>query len=392
MKIAFYNLTSTVKIGGIETFSLELAKRLAEKGYEITFICGDSPVQIDHPKNMEIFRYPFWERNRFPYLGSRLRKFMERVSFSFHSLPSILKNKEKYDFFCIFKPYDFPVSMLIKKFNKSNKLIFFSGGTEFFPGYKYMAKKMDYLFACSKFNALQIECYCGIKPLILPNGVDIQKFTPLDPDLNLKKKIGLKDEKVIITVCRLVGWKGVQYAIKAIANLINNGFINIKYLIIGDGEYRRELQILSKNLNIDKNVMFLGRVDNVSLPSFYSISDVAVFPSIAHETFGISIAEAMSCAVPVVCTNVGGIPEVVGNVGFLVPPSDDKALSDKIKTLLTDENLRQQMGFFSRKRIVENFSWDIVVDKFLEYINYAQKGVNVSSPCSSYSSTKRGCC
>ncbi len=392
MKIAFYNLTSTVKIGGIEIFSLELAKRLAEKGHEITFICGDSPVQIDYPKNMKIFRYPFRERNKFPYLGSRLRKFMERVSFSFHSLPSILKDKEKYDFFCIFKPYDFPVSLLVKKFNKCNKLIFFSGGTEFFPGYKYMAKKMDYLFACSKFNASQIESYCGIKPLILPNGVDTQKFSPLDPDLNLKKKIGLKDEKVIITVCRLVGWKGVQYAIKAIANLINNGFINIKYLIIGEGEYRRELQILSKNLDIDKNIMFLGRVDNLSLPSFYSISHVAVFPSIAHETFGISIAEAMACTVPVVCTNVGGIPEVVGNVGFLVSPCDDKALSHKIKILLTDENLRQQMGSFSRKRIVENFSWDIVVDKFLEYINYAQKSFNVSRTCSSYSSTKRSCC
>ena len=377
MKILLYNVTTTIKHGGIESFCLGLAKNLIKLGYEVT-VCGGIPINVKLSDNIKFLTFPFIPREKFPDFGSRFRKFMERVSFAVRALPELFK--ENYDFFCIFKPYDLPIALLMKKI-KDCKTIFFSGGTEFFAGYKYFVKKLDYFFSCSNFNASQIEKYCGIKPIVLPNGIDIETFKPLEPELELKNHLGITDEKVIISVCRLVGWKGLQYSIKAVNKLIIEGY-KLKYLIIGDGEYRKNLENLVNELKINDNIIFLGSKNNFELPKYYSISDIAIFPSIANETFGISIAEAMACGVPVISTTVGGIPEVVGDVGFLVPPCDEDAIKDKIKFLINDSEIKREMGIKGRERILKNFSWDIVTKKFQEFLN-EKKSSNVCRSCSS---------
>ncbi|WP_353684122.1 glycosyltransferase family 4 protein [Thermodesulfovibrio sp. 3907-1M] len=363
MKILFYNVTTTIKHGGIESFCLGLAKNLAISGWDVT-VCGGFPINIELPDNLNFLTFPFIPRKKFPDFGSRFRKFMERLSFAYAALPTLKKNR--YDFFCIFKPYDLPVALFIKKMNKC-KIIFFSGGTEFYPGYGYFVKKLDYFFSCSNFNASQIEKYCNIKPVVLPNGIDTQVFKPLQPDLEIKNSLGIKNEKVIISVCRLVGWKGIQYSIKAVNKAIKEGY-NVKYLIIGEGEYRKNLERLVNSLKINNKVIFLGNKSNFELPRYYSIADIAIFPSVADETFGISIAEAMACGIPVISTTVGGIPEVIGDTGFLVPPCDKNAILDKIKLLINNENLRIELGSKGRQRVVQNFSWDIVIKKFWRHL------------------------
>ena len=167
-----------------------------------------------------------------------------------------------------------------------------------------------------------------------------------------------------MSACRLVGWKGIYYAIKAVAELIGKGY-SLKYLIAGDGEERGKLEALAKESNISDNVVFLGRMQNSELPLYYSLADIAVFPSVADETFGISIAEAMACGVPVVSTRVGGIPEVViEGTGLLVPPRDGHSLAEAIESLLKDRALLEKTGVLARDWIVNNFSWDSVVGKF----------------------------
>lgn len=365
MLLALFNVTATIKKGGIEIFNLGLAKKLMERGINIHFYGGLTDKNVENFRRTEFFMFPFIPRNKFPDFGSRFRKFMERLSFAYYALPT-LKNF-KYDFFCIFKPYDLLIAWYVKKLSNC-KTIFFSGGTEFFPGYKKLLKKVDYLFACSEFNAKQIEEYTGIKPLVLPYAIDTELFKPQIKDISLKEELGINNEIVIITVCRLVGWKGVQYSIKAIGKLIKEGYF-IKYLIIGDGEEKENLEKLASDLNITKNVIFLGSINNTNLPKYYSIADIAVFPSIANETFGISIAEAMACGVPVISTNVGGIPEVVANAGFLVPPKNEISIADKIKFLIENPAIKQEISIRGRNRIVEKFSWDKILNKFLEYIN-----------------------
>ena len=366
MKIALYNLTTTTLWGGVETFNREMAKALAKKGHTVHIYGGKNGLIHDLPAEVTTYLYPYVKRSSVPNLGSRFRKFVERLSFGMFAYRDLITRR--YDYVYVSKPFDIPVALLCAHYGKA-KVIFGSGGTEFFAGYKYLVGKVDHFFACSEFNATQIEEYCGIRPRVLPNGVDTGLFMPRDPDPELSRKLGLdRSEDVIISACRLVGWKGLRYSLMAAQRLIERGF-PVRYLIIGEGEERSKLEELVETLRIKNHVLFLGSIRNTDLPKYYSLAKAAVFPSMAHETFGISIAEAMSCGVPVVSTKVGGIPEVVKEgTGFLVTPRDEQALSEAMELLLSNYELRSKIGGEGRRRIVENFGWDVIVEKFQQYI------------------------
>jgi glycosyltransferase involved in cell wall biosynthesis len=204
---------------------------------------------------------------------------------------------------------------------------------------------------------------------VLPNGVDTALFRPLHLEQRLRDALQISDkEGVVVSACRLVGWKGIEYSIKAVAELLHKG-IAVRYLILGEGKDRGRLEKLAESMGVSRGVLFLGSVRNAELPCYYSIADIAVFPSIADETFGIAIAEAMACGVPVVSTVVGGIPEVVsGESGILVPPKDDISLARAMEKLLTGEDIRRKMGNEGRKWVTQNFSWDVIAERFEKYI------------------------
>ena len=361
MKIALYNLTTTTKSGGIETFNWELAKALAKRGHAVHIYGGESSFVYENPPGIQVFTYPFIRRERFPNFGTRFRRFMERLSLGFHALSDLIK--QNYDYLYLIKPYDIPIALLASARSKA-RVIFGSSGTEFFPGYRQAVKKVDYFFTCSEFNASQIEDYCGIRPVVVPNGVDTELFKPLSPDEELKRTLKLcEQDMTIMTVGRLVGLKGIKYAIMAVGKLIKKGY-GLKYFIIGEGEERDNLEKLVETMQLEKHIFLLGNIPNSALPRYYSLAKIAVFSSIAEEAFGISIAEAMASGVPSVSTAAGAIPEVVGDAGLLVSPRDDDALADAIERIISDDTLRKQFSVSGRKRIEENFSWDSVVKRF----------------------------
>jgi glycosyltransferase involved in cell wall biosynthesis len=365
LKIAFYNLTTTVTFGGIETFNREMARTLARRGHTVHIFGGRGPLRLELPE-VTVHSYPFLRRTAVPDLGTRCRKFVERLSFGVCAFKDLVKGR--YDLIYISKPYDLPVALAASS-RSGAKTVFGSGGTEFFPGYHYLVRRVDHFFACSEFNASQIEQYCGIRPQVLPNGVDTALFRPLHPEQRLRDALQISDkEGVVVSACRLVGWKGIEYSIKAVAELLHKG-IAVRYLILGEGKDRERLEKLAESMGVSRGVLFLGSVRNAELPCYYSIADIAVFPSIADETFGIAIAEAMACGVPVVSTVVGGIPEVVsGESGILVPPKDDISLARAMEKLLTGEDIRRKMGNEGRKWVTQNFSWDVIAERFEKYI------------------------
>ncbi len=361
MKIALYNLTTTTGFGGIETFNRELGRALAALGHTVHIYGGKGPAIKDLP-GVSVYSYPYIQRDSIPDLGTRFRKFGERLSFGISAFSDL--TGRRYDYIYISKPYDLPVALLSAHFSKA-KVIFGSGGTEFFPGYKYLAKKVDHFFSCSEFNASQIKEYCGLEPYVLHNGVNTELFRPLSPEVKIRQGLHISDaDSVVMSACRLVGWKGINYAIKAVAELVGKGH-SLKYLIAGDGEERGKLEALAKESDISDRVIFLGSMQNSELPLYYSFADIAVFPSVADETFGISIAEAMACGVPVVTTRVGGIPEVVTEgTGILAPPRDAHSLAEAMESLLVDNVLREKTGAMAREWIVNSFSWDNIARTF----------------------------
>lgn len=368
MKIAVYEFSVAVFPGGIQTTCWETAKRLARLGHDVHMYSGEGSIRWEMPENVKLLIFPFIPRAKFPDFGTRFRKFAERISFGVHTVRSLIENR--YDIIYIRKPYEMPISLYVKQ-RTGARVVFRSGGTEFFPGYGVLAKRLDAFLSCSRNNARQIQEYCGIEPGVLYNGVDTERFSPLPKNREIMASYGFReDDFILMSVARLVGWKGIQYALQSLKVLDNK---KIKYLIVGDGEYRNDLVQVVRRSSIDDRVVFAGTIDNKNLPLYYSVADVVLFPTIGDDdAFPNALCEAMACGKPAVGTTKGGIPEAIvdGITGFLVPPADVPMLAEKITILCSDDRLRQDMGSNARQRVIDLFSWDMIVKK-LEEVFYS---------------------
>lgn len=196
---------------------------------------------------------------------------------------------------------------------------------------------------------------------VVYNGVDTDKFQFNNNSRSLlREKLGIGDnESLILTVGRLTPAKDYPNLLAAFCLLPNK----YKLVIIGEGEVRASLENIIKEHSLASRVQLLGSINSVQ--DYYSACDLFVLSS-AWEGFGLVVAEAMACQRIAVCTDAGGIKEVIGNIDFVVPISDPHALAHKILTI--DElNAEQKnnIGFNNRDHIVKNFSINSVIDRWL---------------------------
>jgi glycosyltransferase involved in cell wall biosynthesis len=208
------------------------------------------------------------------------------------------------------------------------------------------------MFAVSNANKKIIENRYKREVNLLYNGVDVNLFKPnkiIREDF--RKKYNLENKKVLISVGRVVGWKGFQLVIEVLKN------IDAYYILIGKGEYLDKLKNLAKNLQVEKKVLFLGEIDNKFLPNYLNIGDVFVQPSIGHEAFGITLVEAMACGLPVVASKNGGIIDIVknGENGFLFEINNKKELKENIIKVLKN---RDYLSENARNYVVNYFTWE----------------------------------
>jgi glycosyltransferase involved in cell wall biosynthesis len=362
VKIALYEINVTTSVGGIQNSCWETARRLAQWGHEVHLYGGEGPIRWEGPENLKILTFPYIPRTRFPNLGTRFQKAAERVSFFRHTRRSLIENR--YNIIYIRKPYEIPMALYVRR-RTGAKVVFRSGGTEFFPGYGYCASRLDAFLGVSKHNARQIYDYCGLEPRVLYEGVDTERFVPRPKNRKLLAKYGLgENERVLISIGRLAGLKGFQYGLQAL-NLL--GDEKIRYLIVGEGGYREELVTLANKEGLSQQVVFTGPVDNQAVPSYYSLADLALFPSL-DEALNIAALEALASGVPAIGTLKTGLSEAIvdGQTGFLVPPRDPRLLAEKIQIIFKDQELRFKMGRQARQRALENFSWDVIVKQLEE--------------------------
>jgi len=354
MKFCMYNVTTSIKQGGIETFYWEVSKELQNRGYEVEIISGKGNFVKYH--EIPIKQFSFTSRDKILDLGNRFKKWGERISFFKNSYPYL--KTQKYDYFLIHKPMDFFTTYFMKKLNPNLKVIFISGGEDFYGFDKFFSKYVNYMFAVSKNNKKIIENRYKRKVKILYNGVNIKLFridkTSRD---KLRKKFHLENKKVLISIGRIVGWKGFQLVIKALKDLKD-----FYYVVIGEGEYLQTLKNLAKELNVENRVLFLGNIDNKVLYKYLNIGDIFVQPSIGHEAFGITIIEAMACGLPVIASKNGGIVDIIkdGENGYLFEINNIDELKQKILTINNNLN--------PRKYIEKNFTWQKTVDELLKAI------------------------
>jgi glycosyltransferase involved in cell wall biosynthesis len=136
-----------------------------------------------------------------------------------------------------------------------------------------------------------------------------------------------------------------------------------RFLICGNGPLLPKLNEKIRKLELQERVVLLGHVSRSDLVRLYQNATVHVVPS-HYEGLPTVLLEAMSCALPVVATNVGGTSEVIsnGSNGFLVPPKSPERMSEHILRLLDDDTLREEIGKAARKTILEHYTWNTIAD------------------------------
>lgn len=211
---------------------------------------------------------------------------------------------------------------------------------------------------------------------VVPNGVDLARFTPTDHvgRVDARRRLGLEPEVPLLALAsRLDPAKGVHVAVAALAALLpgpaTHGEPGVRLVVAGGrplglapedaAAYEHRLREESAGLP----VTWLGPVPD-SAPLFQA-ADLALVPSLAAEAFGLAAAEAMACATPAICSAVGGLPEVVGELGetLLVPPDDPGALAGRIASLLDWRTNDPSLGSRCRERIASRFSLERMVSE-----------------------------
>ena len=194
------------------------------------------------------------------------------------------------------------------------------------------------------------------------NGVDLNRLKVSSERNVVKKELGIPEEaKVIGSVGHLIALKGYRYLIEASVEVLK-AFPETRFAMVGEGNLRRELEELAKELRVRGNFIFTGKVAEVG--NILQILDLFVHPSLS-EGLPRSVMEASGVGIPVVATNVGGIPEVVRNkeTGVLVPAKNSQALAKAITYLLNHPEEAREMGEKGKRWIEENFDVSRMVDE-----------------------------
>ena len=200
----------------------------------------------------------------------------------------------------------------------------------------------------------------------VPLGIDIESnsINFLDKEM-VKESFGIPSNTILLFIGHLIKRKNVHILLDALSNIDKKIFNSIQVIIIGEGPEKQRLIRQAINLNIIKNVKFLGSVTDPELKKWYSLADIFILPSLSEGKPTV-INEAMVNECAIIASNVNGIPEQVnhGYNGFLFEPNDSKMLSQLINHLVKDTELMKQMGKNSRKKIIaDGITWE----------NYAKK-------------------
>jgi len=226
--------------------------------------------------------------------------------------------------------------------------------------HRQVTPRLDELVTVSQTAARSCARAFGIpeeRIRVIYNGVDLETFRPDPAATKVPRRLifvgNTEDRK-----------KGIRYLLEALLLLPKD-----VTLTVVDGGAPRHLLMeeLRRRLNLGDRVQCTGKIPTAELAKKYHEAEIAVVPSL-YEGFGFPAAEAMACGLPVVSSDGGALPEVVGadgKAGFVVPRRNPQALAEAISKLLKDPALREHMGRAGRERIVQNFSWDVACEQMV---------------------------
>lgn len=216
-----------------------------------------------------------------------------------------------------------------------------------------------------------------IKVTLLP-GVDLDKFNPSVPKVEITKELGWENKKILIMTRSMIDRVyGIECFLEALVH-VTREFPDVRVIFCGDGPYRQSHMEFLKRNKINEYAYFAGHVENGSLAAFLNAADIYVSSSLSDGT-PLSLLEAMACRLPVVVTDVPAVMEWVkdGYNGYLVPRKDPEALAGKIIALLRNDGLREAMAKenhrIARERIDIERNFEKLMQTLCETLNEHRK-------------------
>jgi len=381
---------------GIERSIYELCKGLS-KAHQMVVLAPhyESAKLIEEMGGIKVYRFPYFWPKKYQGLCYRSGIFpnLKKNRFLWMQVPLLflsqlfyamkLIRKEKVDILHSHWLIPSGLTALVCKKLFDIPFVATTHGSDVFPlrktALKYLLRTVlhgcDICTANSKATASAVSEIARIGPklVVIPPGVDPKVFHPVAMASGIETKVDREaSEAVILTLARLIKWKGINYLIEAMP-LVLQQLPQARLVICGDGAERKDLEKLTQQLNLAHSVSFEGRIPNEQLPDYYRSASVFVLPSIVDitgetEALGVVLLEAMACGTPVIGSNVGGIPDIItdGWNGFLAKQKNPQDLADKIIKLLSDEEMRQMFSDNGLQRISERFSWEVVTGKIGE--------------------------
>lgn len=228
----------------------------------------------------------------------------------------------------------------------------------------------------TKKSILSINNSVDHRIQIIPMGVDERRFCKKD---RVRAEDSSASAQNILSIGRIVEKKGLKYLIMAMQEVIKK-YPEVTLFIGGDGPEKENLIQLCSELNLERNVVFLGFVPAEKIAERYASSDMFILPSIETkygdtEGLGVVLLEAMACGVPVIGSNIGGITDIIEDhkTGLLTRPGDPDDIAKKVLLLLSDKGLQTYLSRNAITLIHKKFSWDIVSKQFFDAFQHSIK-------------------
>lgn len=355
--------------GGSGVIATELGREMAKVGHKVHFISNQLPFRLVNTDFVEnIF---FHETNSITYDA------IPAGTYGFDMASKIIQIAIDEDLDILHAHYAVPHAIsgiIAKQVLKDSKLKIITTlhGTDitlvgrnpaFFPLTKWAIENSDAVTTVSHW--LRQKTYEEFKITkdihVIHNFVDTQRFANFNGRCK-RDHFASNDEKIVLHVSNFRPVKRLEDVVRAF-NLILQS-VPSKLLLVGDGPERDRAFDIVRKLNIQDSVFFLGKQNQIEY--YYSIADLLLFPS-EYESFGVTALEAMSAQVPVVATTGSGLSEVVhhGVNGFLLPVGDIPALADAAISILTNNELKDNMGKKGREVAESFFQAKYIKDEYL---------------------------
>jgi len=224
-----------------------------------------------------------------------------------------------------------------------------------------VARRLDHIVTVSECSRRDIARAFSIDPgriEVIHNGVDTETFRP-------EPGIARNPWQLVTTASADQPLKGTQHLIPAFAALCER-YPKLRLTFVGKPKPGGPTERLIEQAGVGARIRFLHGLSPDEFRHLYASSGIAIVPS-EYEGFGLPAAEAMACGVPLVSTDGGALPEVVGDAGLIVPARDPDALADAVARLLEADGLRADLSLRGRQRVLEHFSWGRAAEQIVEH-------------------------